>query len=121
MARPQSQKRTRRATVSAVSERLLAAKRIAEMPEAGDILDELTKRHVLVRAEDGEISFRFQHQQFQEFFAAGALRARLADLVRPARPEGRSEVPKCHYVNEPRWGESLRLLAEDIGASPGKN
>ena len=107
------------ALVSAVSERLLAAKQIAKMPDVGDILDELTKRHVLVRTEDGKISFRFQHQQFQEFFAAGALGARLGDLVR--RNDSREDREfLVRYVNEPRWGESLRLLAEDIGASPGK-
>jgi hypothetical protein len=108
-----------RATVSAVGERLLAAKQIAELPDASDILDELTKRHVLVRAEDGEVSFRFQHQQFQEFFTAGALGARVADLVRRQDPKEDREF-LVHYVNEPRWGESLRLFAEDIGASPGE-
>jgi hypothetical protein len=107
-----------RIMVTAASEGLLAAKQIAEMPDAGDILDELTKRHVLVRTEDGEVSFRFQHQQFQEFFAAGALGARLSDLV---RRQDSKEYRKflVSYVNEPRWGESLRLLAEDIGASAG--
>jgi hypothetical protein len=107
-----------RGVVSSVSERLLAAKQIAEVPHPGDILDELSKRHVLVRAKDGEISFRFQHQQFQEFFAARGLRAHLNDLVREKDPhEDRNFL--VSYVNEPRWGESLRLLAEDIGASGG--
>ena len=107
-----------RGVVSSVSERLLAAKQIAEVPHPGDILDELSKRHVVVRAEDGEISFRFQHQQFQEFFAARGLRAHLNDLVHEKDPhEDRNFL--VSYVNEPRWGESLRLLAEDIGASGG--
>ncbi len=104
--------------VSSVSERLHAAKQIAEMPDPGQILDELSKRHVLLRAEHGEISFRFQHQQFQEFFAARGLRARLDDLVR-AKDSIEDRKFLVSYVNEPRWGESLRLLAEDIGASGG--
>ena len=105
-----------RALASCVSAKLHAAKQVAEMPDPGEILDELSKRHVLVRAEDGEISFRFQHQQFQEFFAARGLRACLVDLVRGKDPnEDRKFL--VSYVNEPRWGESLRLLAEDIGAS----
>lgn len=107
-----------RGVVSSVSDRLLAAKQIAEVPHPGDILDELSKRHVLVRAEDGEISFRFQHQQFQEFFAARGLRAHLNDLVREKDPQEDRDF-LVSYVNEPRWGESLRLLAEDIGASGG--
>ena len=67
---------------------------IADTPDPGEILDELSKRHVLVRAEDGEISFRFQHQQFQEFFAAGGLGARLVDLVRAKDSNGRPELPR---------------------------
>jgi hypothetical protein len=108
-----------RAVASSVSARLQAAHQIWETPDPREILDELSKRHVLVRAEDGEISFRFQHQQFQEFFAAGGLRARLVDLVRGKDPKEDREF-LVSYVNEPRWGESLRLLAEDIGASGGQ-
>ena len=46
-----------RALASCVSAKLRAAEQVAEMPDPGEILDELSKRHVLVRAEDGEISF----------------------------------------------------------------
>jgi hypothetical protein len=102
--------------ISSASDRLHAAKQIVEMPDPREILDELSKRHVLVRAEDG--SFRFQHQQFQEFFAAGGLRADLHGLLR-ARDSVEDRKFLVSYVNEPRWGESLRLLAEDIGASVG--
>ena len=100
--------------ISLVSDRLHAAQKIAQTPDPAEILDELSKRHVLVRAEDG--SLRFQHQQFQEFFAAGALRAQLDDLVR-AKDANEDQKFLVSYVNEPRWGESLRLVAEDIGAS----
>jgi energy-coupling factor transporter ATP-binding protein EcfA2 len=102
--------------ISSVSDRLHGAQKIARTPDPAEILDELSKRHVLVRAEDG--SLRFQHQQFQEFFAAGGLRAQLDDLVR-AKDASEDRKFLVSYVNEPRWGESLRLLAEDIGASVG--
>ncbi len=108
-----------RAAVTAVSARLQAAGQIADAPDPGEILDELSKRHVLVRADDGEISFRFQHQQFQEFFAAGGLGACLVGLVR-MKDEKKDRKFLTSYVNEPRWGESLRMLAEDIGASGGE-
>jgi energy-coupling factor transporter ATP-binding protein EcfA2 len=100
--------------IGSVSDRLHAAKQIGETPDPREVLDELTKRHVLVPAEDG--SFRFQHQQFQEFFAAGGLRAHLDGLV-SAKDSIEDRNFLVSYVNEPRWGESLRLLAEDIGAS----
>ncbi len=102
--------------IASVSDRFHAAKQIGETPDPREILDELTKRHVLVPAEDG--SFRFQHQQFQEFFAAGGLRAHLDGLV-SANDSTEDRKFLASYVNEPRWGESLRLLAEDIGASVG--
>jgi len=35
------------------------------------ILDELSKRHVLLVSRQDEVTYRFQHQQFQEFYAAG--------------------------------------------------
>ncbi len=97
-----------------VSDRLHTTKQIGETPDSREILDELTKRHVLVPAEDG--AFRFQHQQFQEFFAAGGLRAHLDGLV-SANDSTEDQKFVVSYVNEPRWGESLLLLTEDIGAS----
>src|ERR1039457_1586173 len=57
-----------RTVVNSASARLQAAGQIASAPDPGEILDELSKRHILVRTDEGEISFRFQHQQFQEFF-----------------------------------------------------
>jgi hypothetical protein len=107
------------ALMSSVGARLQGAHQIGDTPDPREILDELSKRHVLVRAEDGDISFRFQHQQFQEFFAAGGLGARLVDLVR-GNDSKEDRKFLVSYMNEPRWGESLRMLAEDIGASCGK-
>jgi len=108
-----------RTVVNSASTRLQAAGQIASAPDPGETLDELSKRHVLVRTDDGEISFRFQHQQFQEFFAARGLGARLVDLVCGKDPKEDLKF-LASYVNEPRWGESLRMLAEDIGASGGE-
>jgi hypothetical protein len=107
-----------RTIVNSVSSRLQAAGQIVSAPDPGEILDELSKHHVLVQSRADELSFRFQHQQFQEFFAAGWLKVRLAELVsRKDRAEDREFL--VSYVNEPRWGESLRMLAQDIGAPSG--
>ncbi|HET8926011.1 MAG TPA: hypothetical protein VFN26_23705 [Candidatus Acidoferrum sp.] len=104
-----------RAIVNSTSETLRGAGQVASLPDPGEILDELSKRHVLVRAGQSEVTFRFQHQQFQEFYAARGLGSRLIDLVgRKDANEDRKFL--ASYVNEPRWGESLRMLAQDIGA-----
>lgn len=102
-----------RAVVNSVSESLPNA------ADPGEILDELSKRHVLLVARQDEVTYRFQHQQFQEFYAAVALGRLLTEVIR------RGDVTEEHkfarqYVNEPRWGESLRMLAEDIAANSGK-
>lgn len=104
-----------RAIVNSVSETLRTAGQIASLPDPAEILDELSNRHVLVRARQDEVTYRFQHQQFQEFYAARGLGALLANLVsHKDANEGKEFL--VSYVNEPRWGESLRMLAEDIGA-----
>lgn len=108
-----------RPVVSDLSTRLRAAGQIAALPDPEEVLDELSKRHVLVPSSDGHDSFRFQHQQFQEFFAAGGMRARLVNLVNAKQLEQDHAFLETH-VNEPRWGESLRMLAEDIGAANGE-
>jgi hypothetical protein len=107
-----------RAVVNSVSTTLRVAEQIVNIPDPGEILDELSKRHVLVQPHQDEVLFGFQHQQFQELFAAGSLNLRLIDLIAGKnRFDDRKFV--ASYVNEPRWGESLRMLAEDIGASGG--
>ncbi len=107
------------AVVNTVSAGLHGAGKIASVPDPVEILEELSKRHVLLQAHGDEISFRFQHQQFQEFFAAGGLKALLVDLVGGKHSED-DRIFLASYVNAPRWGESLRMLAEDIGA-PGRD
>jgi len=108
-----------RAAVNSESETLRAAAQIVSAPDPGEILNELSKRHVLVRSHQDEVLFGFLHQQFQEFFAAAGLKLRLVNLIRGADPkEDRKFL--ASYVNEPRWGESLRMLAEEIGSSDGQ-
>jgi hypothetical protein len=102
-----------RAVVRSVSESLQNA------ADPGESLDELSKRHVLLVSRQDEVTYRFQHQQFQEFYAAGALGRRLFEILRRGDVAEEREFAK-QYVNEPRWGESLRMLAEDISALSAK-
>ncbi len=72
-----------RAVVNSISGSLRNAGQIAGAADPGEILDELSKRHVLLVSHQDEVTFRFQHQQFQEFYAAGGLgRLRVRDRAK---------------------------------------
>jgi hypothetical protein len=102
-----------RAVVSSASVALQKAGQLVEQPEPMTVLNELAKHHVLERLDFPGTTFRFQHQQFQEFFAARALRRQLLE-VSPGQDAELEQSFAKQYVNEPRWGESLLMLAEDI-------
>jgi hypothetical protein len=105
-----------RAIVSAMSLSLQKAGQLVAQPEPTNVLNELSKHHVLERLHYPGTAFRFQHQQFQEFFAARALKGCLLEVMR--RGDVAEDLKFARqYVNEPKWGDSLRLLAEDIAAS----
>ena len=108
-----------RAIVNSVSATLQKAGQIGAQPEPSSVLNELSKHHVLESLNLPRVTFRFQHQQFQEFFAARSLKSQLLQLVRGHDAELERKFAK-QYVNEPRWGESLVMLAEDIAAESGK-
>jgi len=107
-----------RGVVTSVSVLLQKNGQLAALPEPANVLNGLSKHHVLERLTYPGVAFRFQHQQFQEFFAARGLRGRLLNVVRSGDvTEGRKFAKQ--YVNEPKWGESLRMLAEDVAALTG--
>jgi hypothetical protein len=108
-----------RAVVNSESAAMEQAGQLGERPEPMTVLNELGKHHVLERISFPGVTFRFQHQQFQEFFAASALGHRLLEVGRRQNPELEREFAK-QYVNEPRWGDSLRLLAEDVAERGNK-
>src|SRR5437879_5036616 len=94
--------------------KLRAAGQIAGWPEPAAILSTLCAHHVLERAEYPSVAFRFQHQQFQEFYTSSMLQRELWSLVREGAPE-RSQRFTLEYLNRPLWEESLRMVAEEIG------
>ena len=102
-----------RAVVNFLSESLRNA------ADPGEVLDELSKRHVMLVSRQDEVTYRFQHQQFQEFYVAGGLGRLLFEVVRREDVAEERKFAK-QYVNEPRWGESLRMPAEDIAANSAK-
>jgi hypothetical protein len=108
-----------RAVVSSESLVLQTAGQLVEQPEPVTVLNELAKHHVLQRLDFPSTIFRFQHQQFQEFFAARALKRQPFEVTHGQDAELERKFAK-QYVNEPRWGESLSMLAEDIAEQATK-
>ena len=96
------------------SERLQNAGQISGRPEPGQILSALSSHHILERVEYPSISFRFEHQQFQEYYAARGIRDLLSEVVATGSLDARMAFAKA-YINEPAWEEPLRMIAQDLG------
>ena len=104
-----------RTVVNAVSNDLKQRGQIKIPPEPILILDELCKHHVLERSAYPSVAFRFQHQQFQEFYAARHLEQQLLNLLSGEQADARRHFTK-QYINEPVWDEPLHMVAEEIGS-----
>jgi len=103
-----------RTVVHSASQQLSAGGQIATLPEPASILSTLCAHHVLERLEYPSVRFRFQHQQFQEFYAASLLKCLLRGLVGRDDPDGNRHFAR-EYVNRPVWEEPLRMISEEIG------
>ena len=112
------------AVIAAVARALLDHGRI-EATGAPRILACLAAHHVLERVEYPETMFRFEHQQFQEHYAALDVRAQLVKL-RDDDQETKARFT-AEYVNIPAWAEPLRMIAETFaeqseeGGPDGRN
>jgi len=102
-----------RSTANFVAARLREAGQLATLPEPAAVLNTLCAHHVLERLDYPSIAFRFEHQQFQEFYAALEIRRQLLDIV-AKKDERETRVFAKNYVNEPSWTEVLRMIADDI-------
>jgi hypothetical protein len=103
-----------RTIINTASLRLIDTGRIATLPEPASILNMLCAHHVLERLDYPSNAFRFEHQQFQEFYAALLLKHQLWELVEKDNQIWNREFTK-QYVNEPAWEEPLCMVAEEIG------
>lgn len=99
-----------------VSIRLKDEGQIERLPEPRDVLVALSSHHVLERLIDQPDTFRFEHQQFQELYAALFLKRHVLDLV-ATNTEEQDRAFTGSYVNDPKWEEAIRMLAEDIGVT----
>jgi hypothetical protein len=105
-----------RAVVAAVA-RELADRGQIEPVGAPPVLATLSAHHVLERVDYPQTAFQFEHQQLQEYCAALDVRVRLLDQ----RDDDR-DAAGCFtvdYVNDPGWGEPLRMIAETFAEQTG--
>lgn len=103
-----------RAICSIVSEQLRTAGQIAAPPEPSLILASLAAHHLLERVGYPAPTFRFEHQQFQEYYVAIALRDVLVAAISSNDPSQRHAFASS-YLNVPAWEEPLEMLADDLG------
>ena len=107
-----------RAVVVAVARELVVRGQI-ERAGPAEMLANLTAHHLLERVEYPATVFQFEHQQFQEYYAALDVRARLLDL----RDDDHNGTDRftADYVNYPAWGEPLRMIAETFAEQTGND
>jgi hypothetical protein len=108
-----------RGLISKVSEILRNHGQIAVAPQPLAVLASLTAHHVLERVPSAADTVRFEHQQFQEFYAACELEADIRQLAAKGTKQEILGFTK-KYINEPIWAEPLRMVAEEIGAAASK-
>lgn len=104
-------------SVAAAEARKLADRGQIEPVGAPGILATLTAHHLLVRIDYPRAAFQFEHQQFQEYYAALDVLARLLDL-RVDDDDATSRFT-ADYVNDPAWAEPLRMVAEYLAVQTG--
>jgi hypothetical protein len=107
-----------RSICHSASDSLRDAGQITATPEPADILSVLTSHHILERIDYPSTSFRFEHQQFQEYYAALVLEDELRRMVASGNP-AHADVFARTYVNDPSWEEPLRMIAADLGSDGG--
>ena len=105
-----------RTVCTAVSERLHASGQISARPDPADLLTALTAHHLLDRVDQPVVSYRFAHQQFQEFYAALTLAEELSEMASQGNPV-RTEAFVSRFINQPAWQEPICMVAEDLATS----
>lgn len=103
-----------RNSINIISQRLKADGQIASVPEPAEVLKTLCAHHVLERIQYPTGAYKFQHQQFQEWYASAVLEKRLLELVEKNEPALNRDFMR-EYLNESYWEEPLLMIAENMG------
>ena len=107
-----------RAIIADVAQELVSDGQV-EPVGAPTILATLVAHHVLELVDYPEAAFRFEHQQFQECFAALDIQEMLFKLRDDSMEMTRRFT--ADYLNDPRWAEPLRMIAETISEQSSDN
>jgi hypothetical protein len=84
--------------------------KISNKPQPDDVLAALVSNHLLLRSNDAT-GYAFQHQQFQEWYAAGELERRI--FTGTETPADR-EALKAEIFDQPAWEEVILFAAERL-------
>jgi hypothetical protein len=103
-----------RSVCHGVSDALRNSGQVAVDPEPAEILTALTSHHVLERIDYPATSFRFEHQQFQEYYSALMLRGEVRRTTASGDSAGTAAIAR-KYVNDPSWEEPLRMIVANSG------
>lgn len=98
-----------RQSLRATNEKLLAEGLVQTPPEPASVLETLVATHVLVHGEGD--TYAFQHQQFQEWYAASHVEARMRDLPKDAGLESRFAR---ELLNDRLWEEAVLFACERL-------
>ncbi|MBE1707074.1 MULTISPECIES: NACHT domain-containing protein [Mesorhizobium] len=97
-----------RRSISQTDEFLVADGQLTIKPQPSDVLDALVSHHLLVRT-GKPVRYRFQHQQFQEWYASRDVeRAMLESVVDPKM----LQKLKADILNSKPWEESILFAVE---------
>ena len=107
-----------RAAVAAVARELVDRGRI-DRARPAEVPASLTAHHLIERVTYPENVLQFEHQQFQEYYAALDVRARLLELRDDDRDA--TDLFTAAYVNIPAWAEPLRMIAETFAEETGND
>lgn len=102
-----------RSCVSSTVGALVANGIITQRPEPNALLDILCQHHVLIRHDFGIANLAFEHQQFQEYFAAKRAWAMLQQ-INATNVAADVNAFQRNFLNQPAWQEPLYMMAEFI-------
>jgi len=103
-----------RAVVAATSSALRSTGQLSSAPEPQSVLTALAAHHILQRLDHPAPTYRFQHQQFQELYAAGHLLGVLGSLAGSGDTVAARDF-QAKVLNRPAWHEAVTMVAEAVG------
>ncbi len=106
-----------RPVVKRTAEELQSHGQISQIPDLDRVLNCLAEHHLIVR--DGDIAWRFQHHQFQEWFLSKHVERRLVAAVSQKDAAAEKEVRHI-CLNVPRWEEAVLFASERLSRQDGE-